>query len=133
MGNPQPVRELCALISTHHPKLVFLAETWQNEYRMKNLRWRLGFKNFFVVQSNNNGGGIALYFDESLSVSLHSYSERHIDVLIKEMLYAPVWRATFIYGEPHVQNRHIMWAKLKKIHSLVKEPWVVMGDFNEAM
>lgn len=113
VGNPQTVRDLCALIRAHHPKMVFLSETGQSEYRMRNLRWRLGFRQCFVVESRNNGGGIALYFDESISVQLQSYSERHIDVLIKENRNDPVWRSTFVYVEPRLENRHRRWTTLR--------------------
>ena len=74
-----------------------------------------------------------LYYDESLSISLQSYSERHIDVLIKDSQEDPVWRATFVHGEPRPENRHKMWNTLRSIHAAVREPWVVIGDFNEAM
>ena len=43
------------------------------------------------------------------------------------------WRATFIYGEPHVADRHRMWEILQRLKTRSQEPWVVIGDFNEAM
>lgn len=73
-----------------------------------------------------------LYWDESVNVSIETYSLRHIDVLINENLDGQKWRATFVYGEPRVVDRPRMWNKLRYIKGLVQDPWVVMVDFNEA-
>lgn len=89
-------------------------------------------KNSFAVESDNRGGGIALYWDESLMVDVKSYSHRHIDVLIKENPTADAWRATFVYGEPRCEHRHRMWDRLRLIKQEVVQPWMVRGDFNEA-
>jgi endonuclease/exonuclease/phosphatase family metal-dependent hydrolase len=43
------------------------------------------------------------------------------------------WRCTFIYGEPKAHDRPEMWKLLRRIKTDVKEPWLMMGDFNEAM
>jgi hypothetical protein len=84
-------------------------------------------------EDSNKGGGIVLYWDESLDVRLQSYSDRHIDVLVRENLTAPVWRASFTYGEARVERRHLSWQLLKSIKSQVSEPWMVIGDLNEAL
>jgi hypothetical protein len=39
---------------------------------------------------------------------------------------APIWSTTFIYGEPHVDQRHVMWNKLVYLKkSQWQEPWIV--------
>lgn len=38
-----------------------------------------------------------------------------------------------MYGEPRVENRQIMWAKLQQLRNTNDLPWLVVGDFNEAM
>jgi hypothetical protein len=43
------------------------------------------------------------------------------------------WRSTFVYGEPKAQDRPEIWKLLRRIKKDVKEPWVMLGDFNEAM
>jgi hypothetical protein len=100
---------------------------------MRNLRWRLGLKGCLAVGSNGNSGGIALFWEESISVSLLGMSDRLIDVHVQENPTTPPWRISFIYGEPRVENRNHMWELLQQIKTNVADPWVVMGDFNEAM
>ncbi|KAJ1289984.1 hypothetical protein BS78_02G207000 [Paspalum vaginatum] len=101
LGNSRTVRELSDLVRLYHPKLVAKSS----------------------LSSVGLSGGIALYWDESISVTLLEQGECFFDILIKESPDQPSWRATFVYGEPRVENRRAIW----------EGPWLVMGDFNEAM
>ena len=112
VGNSRTVRDLTALVQSYHPKLVFLLETRQSEQRMKNLRWRIGLKGCLAVGSDGNSGGIALFWDESISVKLIGMCNRIIDVTVQECPTSPPFRVTFIYGEPRVENRKKMWELL---------------------
>ena len=38
-----------------------------------------------------------------------------------------------MYGEPRVENRHLMWTKLRRLKTTSNLPWLVIGDFNEVM
>jgi hypothetical protein len=40
---------------------------------------------------------------------------------------------TFVYGEPRTQVRHLMWELLRRIKPRSQAPWLMIGDFNEAM
>jgi endonuclease/exonuclease/phosphatase family metal-dependent hydrolase len=39
----------------------------------------------------------------------------------------------FVYGEPRVQDRKLMWESLRRIQLARNAPWVLLGDFNEAL
>lgn len=80
-----------------------------------------------------SGGGLALFWDESVHLDLLSYTNRHIDVLVKEDGSAMQWRCTFVYGEPKAHERHNMWTLLRRIKPNSTAPCCLMGDFNEAM
>lgn len=133
VGNPRTVRDLEALVRQHNPKLVFLSETMVSESRVKNLRWRLGLKGCLAVDSKGRRGGVALFWDESIQVHLKSSNDRYIDVSVVDEPNATPWRATFVYGEPRVEDRHRMWEILQRLKTRSQEPWVVVGDFNETM
>ena len=66
-------------------------------------------------------------------MTLLSQGQRYIDVLVYEDPNAAPWRATFIYGEPRVENRRNMWDRLRLLCGAWTGPWMVIGDFNEAM
>lgn len=61
------------------------------------------------------------------------FLEGYIDVLIEEDPAVGPWRATFIYGEPSVENRPDMWDRMRTLCSEWLGPWMLIGDFNEAM
>jgi endonuclease/exonuclease/phosphatase family metal-dependent hydrolase len=69
----------------------------------------------------------------NLFVSLLSQGERYIDVLVRDNPEDAPWRATFVYGEPRVENRRNMWELLRSLCGAWSGPWMVSGDFNEAM
>jgi len=68
-----------------------------------------------------------------LLVDLITISDRVIDIAVREGPSAPAWRATFVYGEPRAEDRHLMWELKKRIKYRSDKAWVMMGDFNEAM
>jgi len=133
LWNSRIVQELCNYVKLHHPKLVFLSETRMSASRSKNLRWKIGLKHSLAVDSDGLSGGIVLFWDESISVSLLSQGERYIDVLVRDNPEDAPWRATFVYGEPCVENRRNMWELLRSLCGAWSGPWMVLGDFNEAM
>jgi len=74
-----------------------------------------------------------LFWDEYIDVSLLSQGERYFDVLVRELPDSAPWRATFIYGEPRVDNRKHMWDLLRSLCGAWAGQWMVIGDFNEAL
>jgi hypothetical protein len=81
---------------------------------------------------DGKGGGLALYWKEDTIVSLINFGVHHIDVKITEP-DGLIWRCTFVYGEPKAQDRPEMWKLIRRIKTDVREPWLMVGDFNEAM
>jgi hypothetical protein len=82
MGQPRTVQELTRLVHEYCPNIVFLSETRQHKDRVSNLRYRIGFKHFFVVDGVGKGGGLGLFWDEAIKVDILSYGLHHIDCLI---------------------------------------------------
>lgn len=132
LGRPRAVQELVCMVQTHRPKVVFLSETRQNQGFVENIKWRIGLRGCLAVNGIGKGGGIALFWDESVNVTIKSYNLRHIDAVITEQNQDPQ-RATFVYGEPKAQDRHLMWTLLRRIKQNTSDPWLMIRDFNEAM
>jgi hypothetical protein len=60
-------------------------------------------------------------------------SPRFIDIQVKDVS-TNLWnRITFVYGEPCVQSRHLMWETSRRLKGMSDLPWLVLGDFNETM
>lgn len=132
LGNPRAFRELRRLVADKRPTLLFLCET---KMREKNCSWwknKMGFSGCFMVDCIGKSGGLALLWNDSVNVSIKSYSPGHIDCMVQETV--SVWRFTGFYGQPDVNLRRFSWdliRKLKFIPELVDLPWLVGGDFNE--
>ncbi|KAM0845547.1 hypothetical protein ACQ4PT_056296 [Festuca glaucescens] len=43
------------------------------------------------------------------------------------------WYATFVYGEPRRELRHIFWDLLRRLNHGRNGPWICCGDFNEVL
>lgn len=76
---------------------------------------------------------MALFWDESLNVTVLDACCRYIDVHVDDVGGGNSWRGTFVYGEPRVENRHSMWDHLTRLRAISRDPWFVCGDYNEAM
>jgi hypothetical protein len=133
LGQAATVQELVCLVQTYKPSLVFICETRQSKVRVENLKFRLGMKGCFQAKGEGKGGGIALYWTEEVLVDLLSFSNCHIDAHISGGPYDHMWRGTFVYGEPKSSDRHKMWDAIRAIKPNSDKPWLMMGDFNEAM
>ena len=133
LGQPRTVQELVCLVSTYRPSVVFISEPHQCEESVRKLRWRLGLKHCITHNGKGKGGGIALFWDETIEIKRLSVGPRYIDVLVCLNPSSMQWRCTFVYGEPKASDRHLMWELMRRLKSNSNAPWLMMGDFNEAM
>jgi hypothetical protein len=84
-------------------------------------------------KGDGKGGGIVLYWLEEVKVELLSLSNHHIDVHVSGGPFDHMWRGTFVYGEAKASDRYKMWSVLRTIKPHSDRPWLMLGDFNEAM
>jgi hypothetical protein len=100
---------------------------------MRRLRHRLGLGGFNGFSSDGLSGGLALFWHDQIIVEVQKVSKRYIDVYVRESLSVLQWRLTCVYGESRVENRHRMWDKIRNLKSTSNLPWLVVGDFSEAL
>ena len=115
LGNPCTVQELVYLVREKDPSAVFLIETWSNLEYLEIIRCQLRFNNKFVVPSTNRGGGLALFWNNELNLTIKNFSCHHIDTLVNEGC-EDVWRFTGIYGEPDTSRRGDTWTLLRRLY-----------------
>ncbi|PNT69987.1 hypothetical protein BRADI_2g04043v3 [Brachypodium distachyon] len=85
IGQPRTVQDLVCLVGVHRPKLLFLCETKQRKEKVESLKWRLGLKNVIVHSEQGKGGGVALFWDESVIVDLVKLGSRFINVIVSDL------------------------------------------------
>jgi len=88
-----------------------------------------GLLRLFAVNSEGRSGGLVLFWTDSSKISLKGYCKNFIDVSITQE-DGLTWRATFVYGEPKLELRHVFWDRIRFLHAQWEGPWICAGDFN---
>jgi hypothetical protein len=70
LGNQETDRDLHDLVRKEGPKIVFLMETRLPVCCLESIRVRLGMKGCFKVDCHGYGGGLALLWEEDVSVNI---------------------------------------------------------------
>ncbi|XP_016669937.1 uncharacterized protein [Gossypium hirsutum] len=133
LGNPRTVWRLRHSLKLYNPQIVFFMETKIIKNQMERIRRRCGFQNGIDVDSNGSRGGLCLAWRDDVTISLRSFSKRHIDVIIEDTDEGNRWRFTGFYGSTYMQGRNESWDLLKNLRNAEELPWFVCGDFNEIM
>ena len=85
---------------------------------------------FYVEKNPKGGGGLALYWKNSIDVWVDSFSKYHIDSIINKGS-DEAWRFTGFYGEPATHKRMEAWNKLRLLNTRHNLLWLCAGGFNE--
>ena len=86
----------------------------------------------FVVPREIKGGGLVLFWKESIAVTVEGFDKNHIDVIINKNTEQE-WQFTGFYGEPKTQRRIESWNLLRRLERKFQIPWLCVGDFNELL
>ena len=130
LGQPRAVLELTEMVKKYSPSIIFLMETRSKEGFLKKLCSKLHADNVFIVPRTNTGGGLALYWKNSIDLHVMSSSPTYIDAVANPGM-DDAWRFTGFYGNPVTANREHSWALLKHLCLKMDLPWMCIGDFNE--
>jgi hypothetical protein len=105
---------------------MFLSETRRSAQRVMQLKWRLGLNHAFGVDSRGQSGGLVLFWHGDMELVLLGLSSRFIDARVKDRDSNQWSRITFVYGEPRVENRHLMWETLRRLYAVSALSWLVI-------
>ncbi|XP_074337479.1 uncharacterized protein LOC141674671 [Apium graveolens] len=84
VGSARTVRVLKEMIKSHKPDLLFLSETLEDSNKVASLAPKISFVNFYSVDKQGRGGGLAIFRSNKLNYSVFYASNNHIDVQIHE-------------------------------------------------
>ena len=99
LGNLRTESELAELVRAKDPFVVFLVETWVDEARLKSVLRKIEFVNMFIAPRQNRGGGLVLFWRDSMDVTVEGSGRNYIDAIINKNKQDE-WRFTEFYGEP---------------------------------
>lgn len=74
LGNPLTFQELRVIVTQERPNLVFIMETKNSEQKVLRIKRRLKFQNSYIVNPEGIAGGLALFWDDQLQVTIDSSS-----------------------------------------------------------
>ena len=130
LGNQHTKNQLAEMVRVKDPSVVFIAETWTDEDRLKNIQKRLEFKYKFLVPRKNKAGGWYFFWKEEFKLEVQTFSKNHIDTTINKNS-EDEWRFTDFYEEADTQKRHKSWNRLRSLKNRGSNIWICAGDFNE--
>ncbi|GAU39464.1 hypothetical protein TSUD_158950 [Trifolium subterraneum] len=131
-GSPSTVPNLKYLARTYKPDAIILYETMTNANKIKELKYVLGFDFCFTVDREGRGGGVAIFWNNSLKCQIMNYSLNHIYIEVFDAIRGN-WRITGFYGFPEGGRRRASWNFLRHLSQTSQLPWCIIGDFNDIL
>jgi len=132
LGSPSTIPDLKYLVRHFNPNLLFLSETLAHRNKIEELRFLLGYDCCLPVDRIGRGGGLALFWRNSLNCQLVDFSNNHITVELNEISLG-TWRLTGYYGYPNGGRRTAAWNFLRHLSDQFTGPWFIFGDFNDIL
>ncbi|KAL4366975.1 hypothetical protein GQ457_05G024380 [Hibiscus cannabinus] len=129
LGQALAVQVLKSIVLQHDPDILFLCETRLNKLRCERLRLSLNKDNCFSVDSNPSCSGLALLWNNKISVDLLSYSARHIDTIIQSDNLN--FHFSGLHGYADTNHKYKTWQLIDHLQHASSLPWLLGGDFNE--
>lgn len=83
------------------------------------------------VEPNGTAGGLALWWSDTLDVTINSKDPSHIDTTIDMGNGSDRVHITWIYGSTKWEERLQLWERLRRLAYHRRGSWMVTGDFNE--
>ncbi|KAL9660439.1 hypothetical protein QQ045_025254 [Rhodiola kirilowii] len=130
LGTPLAIRALKDVIKSSKSQIVGLVETKATQKRCEAIRVKLGFHCCFSVPARGRSGGLALYWNHNVEVTICNFSFYHIDFTVH---LGSKFRVTLFYETPRLSLRTRSWDLLRQLSKLSILPWCIMGDFNEIL
>ncbi|CAA7020289.1 unnamed protein product [Microthlaspi erraticum] len=102
-------------------------ETWFGF--VQQFQFHFGYDRVFTVEPSGASGGLALFYNNSYDVNIVCSNKRIID--IEARYEGKVIFLSFVYGDPVVKWRDLVWERITRIGTTRTDPWFLIGDFNE--
>ncbi|KAL6137675.1 hypothetical protein ACLB2K_062964 [Fragaria x ananassa] len=119
------------LIGKYRPSLIFLSETRMKDKNLKKVRNDYKFPFDITVKPIRTAGGLALWWDHSVTVQVLSKSKNMIDTIVQFKSDGSLVRFTWFYGPPNSEGKPNFWRKCRHLARGIDLPWLCIGDFNE--
>ncbi|KAL4296847.1 hypothetical protein GQ457_12G013350 [Hibiscus cannabinus] len=127
----EAVQALRQFSAVNGPDLVFLCETRLYKNKTEQVRRQLGMVGGLEVEWSESCVGLMLLWQDTLQVTLRSYSQWHIDVMVDDGQFP--FRFIGIYGSCYREKKKEVWELLDSLGQQQESPWLIGGDLNEIL
>ncbi|XP_062104406.1 uncharacterized protein LOC133815604 [Humulus lupulus] len=135
LNNPNKQNEIKYLISNKKIGLVGLLETRVKTQKLGEVYIRMFAR--WCFSSNNawhKGGRIIISWNPAMfQVDIRKCSSQMIHLEVKTGDRHEGFLITFVYAFNDANGRNLLWRDLKGLASRIRQPWVVLGDFNDIL
>ncbi|TYH80211.1 hypothetical protein ES332_D03G116500v1, partial [Gossypium tomentosum] len=91
---------------------------------------KLGFDCSHIIKARGLFGGLWVCWKKSAQVHVINNDPQFVHFYIKKNLVFKKLFVTFVYGSPDKRLRSFLWERLDHLAHSIKDPWVLLGDFN---
>ncbi|KAK9035692.1 hypothetical protein V6N11_077725 [Hibiscus sabdariffa] len=104
LGNKDTVCALKNICFKNKNDIVFLSETKQKKRYLEKIRMRMKLDNAFYVEPIGIAGGLALWWNNEVKLSVLHHDKNLIDTVIS-INGEPEWFGTFIYAPAYEEEK----------------------------
>ncbi|KAK8705639.1 hypothetical protein V6N13_049237 [Hibiscus sabdariffa] len=132
-GHPKFLTAIKQYIRDSRPFLLGIVEPRISGARADSVIAALGFHSSHRIEAVGFSGGLWLCWHESLRVEVlvHHFQFMHCRITCLNTGSSSL--VTLVYASPSVSKRKILWPHLRSLASSIREPWLLMGDFNATL
>lgn len=133
LGSPLTIQSLRALVAQEKPIVLCLLETNNREDVVTRMQKRSKFHNCFTVNSRSLVGGLAVFWNEQVTIYIMSSTISFVDSICNLEETKQRMHITFVYAPNDFQQRLRLWEEIHQTNRLNCDPWLCVGDFNEIL
>ncbi|KAK8660423.1 hypothetical protein V6N13_051349 [Hibiscus sabdariffa] len=131
LGNHGSVQALRQFPAVNGPDLVFLCGTRLYKNKTGQVRRQLSMVGGLEVKWSDSCVGLMLLWQDTIQVTLKSYSQWHIDVDVDDGQFP--FRFTGVYGSCYRDKKREVWELLDSLGQQDDRPWLIGEDLNEIL
>ncbi|XP_031127599.1 uncharacterized protein LOC116029695 [Ipomoea triloba] len=132
VGNREMIRHTKFLLSKKEVGAICFLETKTNKAdKLLTLLSKLGFDNYFMVDTLGFVGGLLLVWNKSmLNLEVIDSNSQTIHCKVFEGGTTHL-HVSFAYVRPNPRANELFWIECKTFSDALSGPWVMMGDFSD--
>ncbi|KAK9018933.1 hypothetical protein V6N11_033978 [Hibiscus sabdariffa] len=90
---------------------------------------KMKLENAFYVEPVGIAGGLALWWSNSVNLSVMHFDKNFVDAKIS-ITGEDEWFGTFIYAPPYSEEKQRFWEALASLRNDINDRWCTIGDSN---